>query len=94
MYLVCSGACGDHGLSIGFVNLCSYEQGLAFWVHSLNIGFVNLCFYKQGLQILSLFTIERCVFPGKGVSLGFSLSGPTSGEGSGDRGVGAKGAAD
>ena len=34
------------------------------------------------------------MFPGKGVSLGFSLSGPTSGEGSGVRGLDPPGAAD
>ena len=49
-YLEHSVAFWLRSLNIGFVNLC------------LNIGFVNLCCHKQDLQILSLFTIEMCIF--------------------------------
>ena len=38
-------------------------------------------------MLFAVLSLLRLVFPGKGIGPGFSLSGPTSGEGSGDRGV-------
>ena len=38
------------------------------------------------ITITFIIIITSIIIPGKGLSLGFSLSGPTSGEGFGDRG--------
>ena len=83
-------------LSMGFVNIGFVNIGFVN-IGFVNIGFVCIGFEKHGL-LLSQYgwplknnrTLPGSWInhvPGKGLGLGFSLSGPTSGEGSGVRGL-------
>ena len=87
-------------VNIGFVNIGFVYIGFVI-IGYVNIGFVCIAFEKHGLLLSqygwhlknngNLYRVRGSImFPGKGLGLGFSLSGPFGvwGTGSGPVGIG------